>query len=221
MSWPALLATSPQPETIRQKAAEVVARPEYQLEQGLNEETEAFWITILSWLLKPIVWLFEALDGLPIPVRILVIVVLLVLAVALTVHIVWTLIASIRQGGRRGLKRPLSQDEPADPEELEAAAQGAEEDGQHLEAIRLLFRAALLRIERAEEKRLRAGLTNRELMRRYRSSPLRDPLQLLVETIDRKWFGGETCESADYQRCRDEHGRIRVLTQGGPDALRP
>ena len=214
------LATTPPPETIRQKATEVVARPEYQLEQGLDEGTQALWLTILSWILKPFIWLFEALDGLPIAVRILVIIVLAIVAVALMGHIAWSLIAAIRQTPRHRQQTSLEGDRPLDPEELEAAAQSAASGGEHLEAVRLLFRAALRRIEQAEDRKFRLGITNRELLRRYGRSPLFDPLQLFVETIDRKWYGGEVCQPADYEQCREGHVRIRTLTQGGTDALR-
>lgn len=83
----------------------------------------------------------------------------------------------------------------------------------------MLFRAALRRIELAEDKKLRVGITNRELLRRYRQSPLSEPLQLFVEMIDRKWYGGEACESADALHCRESYGQIQTLTQGGPRAL--
>ncbi|MCA9028153.1 MAG: hypothetical protein KDA86_23285 [Planctomycetaceae bacterium] len=212
-------ASIPTSDEIRRKAAEVVSRPEYHLDQGLHEGTDSLWLTIITWILKPFVWLFEALDGLPVALRVLVIVVLGLVAIALIFHIIWSLVASIRQSPGRERLAPLDRESLVDPLVLEAAARKAEADGEYLESVRLLFRAALRRIELAEDKKLRVGITNRELLRRYRQSPLSEPLQLFVEMIDRKWYGGETCESADALHCRESYGQIQTLTQGGPRAL--
>ena len=95
-----------------------------------------------------------------------------------------------------------------DPVSLEEEADRAGSRGDYIGAIRLLFRAALRRIEVAEKKKLRPGSTNRELLRRYRSTPLFTPLERFVETIDNKWYGGGTCVEEDYLTCRGEHARI-------------
>ena len=42
MNQPMLLASTPSAETIREKAAEVVSRPEYQLDRGLSEGSQSF-----------------------------------------------------------------------------------------------------------------------------------------------------------------------------------
>lgn len=219
-----LLAAAPSAEAIRRKAAEVVSRPDYQLEQGLDEGTQSLLLTFLLWILKPFVWLFEAMEGLPIGLRVLFIILLSVIAIALIAHIVWTLVSAIRQTPGREPRTLADRDQPADPAELESAARAAETAGEHLEAVRLLFRAALLRIEAAEKKKLRVGITNRELLRRYRTSALGDPLQLFVETIDRKWYGGEVCEQSDFDECRQGYLEIQSLTnrlaREGTDAER-
>jgi hypothetical protein len=214
-----LFAAAPSAEEIRRKAAEVVARPDYQLDSGLSDESMSLWLTLLSWIIRPIVWLFEAMEGMPIFLRILVIVLLVIVLLALSVHIVWTLIAALRPGAVRGLGSPVARQEAIDPRELEQQAERAASSGEHLDAIRLLFRAALLRIEQAEQRKLRIGMTNRELLRRYSASALGEPLQLFVETIDRKWYGKQVCEAAEYELCREGYTRISTLTQRRADAL--
>ena len=70
----AVLTSSLTPETIRQKAVEVVSRPEYQLDQGLDDQSQALWLTLLSWILKPFIWIFESLHGLPLLLRFMVVI---------------------------------------------------------------------------------------------------------------------------------------------------
>jgi hypothetical protein len=219
MVRPMLVAATVSPEAIRRKAEEVVARPDYQLDSGLNEESLSLWLTLLSWVLRPIIWLFEAMDGMPLFLRILVIIVLGIALVALAVHIVWTLIAALRPGAVGRLGSTVTRQQPTDPRKLEDEAERAAAEGEHLDAIRLLFRAALLRIEQAEQRKLRIGMTNRELLRRYSASALGEPLQLFVETIDRKWYGKQSCEPSEYERCREGYTRISTLTQRRADAL--
>jgi hypothetical protein len=100
-----------------------------------------------------------------------------------------------------------------DPEALVREAERAGRDGDYIGAIRLLFRAALRRMEVVEKRKLRPGATNRELLRRYRSTPLHESLERFVETIDTKWYGGATCLESDYSLCRSEHDRIRQYVE--------
>ena len=95
------------------------------------------------------------------------------------------------------------------------------EHADYIGAIRLLFRSALRRLELAERRKFRPGFTNRELLRRYRSSPLADSLARLVETIELKWYGNTPCEQADYVACRGAHDDICQHVRDAGPALRP
>src|SRR5690606_25935134 len=139
---------------------------------GLSDESMSLWLTLLSWLLWPIIWLFESMEGMPLFRRILLIAALGLALLALSAHIVWTLIAALWPGPVRGLGSAAPRQQPTDPRELEEQAERAASSGEHLDAIRLLFRAALLRIEQAEQRKLRIVMTNRELLRRYSASAL-------------------------------------------------
>lgn len=209
---------SPDNDAIRRTAAEVISRPEYQVDRGLTPEAQALWQTVLGWILSPLFWLFERLNGLPMPVRILVTALLSVLLVVLVIHMVWSFVAAVRQT-KTTITRRAPREQKVDPSTLEASAEQAAAAGEYLEAARLLFRAAILRIEGSEKRRLRVGITNRELLRRYRSSALSEPLSRLVDVIDRKWYGAEDCVQADYEQCRSEHARIQTLTHGSLDAV--
>ena len=207
------------PDVIRRKAQEVVARPDYQLDQGLSDESQALWLTVLSWILKPFFWVFQALDGLPIPLRILVVILLFVVLVGLVIHMIWSFTAAIRGSKMDGLAAGKSREQILDPRQLERLAEQTAMEGRYLEAVRHLFKAALVRIEQSETKKLRVGITNRELLRRYQKSPLLTPLSRLVEIVDRKWYGTELCESADYEVCRLQHSSICEVLQGRRHAV--
>ena len=105
-------------------------------------------------------------------------------------------------------------------EDLELKAEQAEAQGDFIGAVRLLFRASLLRIERAEERPIRRGITNWELLRRYRTSPLFAPLERFVQTIDSKWYGHDECVRDDCVNCRTEYVRIRGLVERQAHAIR-
>ncbi|MCP4511528.1 MAG: hypothetical protein GY826_34595, partial [Fuerstiella sp.] len=182
----AIPAALKSPETIRQKAVEVVSRPDYQLDLGLDDETQGLWLTVLSWILKPIVWIYESLHGLPPVLQIIVVVILTVIMVALSTHIIWSFVNAIKGSKVEQLAGVQNRERHVDPRHLERSAELSAADGQYVEAMRLLFKAALIRIEQSEKRRLRVGITNRELLRRYQKSPLSGPLSQITDLIDRK-----------------------------------
>lgn len=207
-----LLATLPDAEIIRKKAAEVVARPEFQLDSGSERETFTLWIRLVRWLISPFVWLSKMLQGLPSPLWWLVVIVLSLVLLALIAHISWTLYSAIKNPGRRR-SAAVTNVPTATAEDLERAAFEAEAVGDFIGMIRLLFRAGLRRIEKAEDKPIRRGITNYELLKRYRKSPLFEPLEWFVDTIDSKWYGHDVCVSEDCSAGRKEYSRIRELVE--------
>lgn len=213
-----ILAALPDPDLIRQKAAEVVSRPEFQLESGVERETITFWIRVLRWLLTPFSWLAKSLQGLPSPVWWLVVIVLSLLVVAIIVHLAWTILSAIKGPAKRRSAIAVG-DQVTSVADLERAATLAESDGDYIGAVRLLFRASLQRIAKADETPLRRGITNHELLRRYRRSPLFEPLERFVDTIDAKWYGHESCGSEDCLDCRTEYSRICNVLERRSDAI--
>jgi len=71
-----------------------------------------------------------------------------------------------------------------------------------------LLQASVLRLEQAEQRINRPGTTNRELLRRYRSSAVVRPLSTLVDTVDQSWFGDRPCTRLDYLDCLSAHDEI-------------
>ncbi|WP_437223405.1 hypothetical protein SH661x_003204 [Planctomicrobium sp. SH661] len=197
----------PPPDEVQRKAAEIVARPEYHLDDETSTAALELWGRLLSWIFVPLRWLYHLLDGLPEVFRWPIVIVLVLVCLALIAHIVWTFLSAIRPSDRTRFTSVASERE-ATPEEMEKAAEAERLGGNYIGAIRCLFVACLLRIQRAEKKRIRKGITNRELLRRYQSSPLSQPLQYFVDVIDTKWYGREDCFESDFELCRSQYAMI-------------
>jgi len=205
-----LLAQSqlPPPASIREAAREVISRPYYKLDSSTSEDSTPLILEIIRWILRPFQWLFDQMEGLPDAVRWIVVAFCVVLCAALIAHILYTLLKAL---GAPSARRRISLTDPAReiaPDEFERQATLAETDRDYIGAVRLLFRAALRRLEIFEKRKFRPGITNRELLGRYRSTPLAESLVRFVNTIDLKWYGQVPCEQTDYIACRNEHGRI-------------
>lgn len=214
-----LLAALPAGDQIRRKAEEVLARSDYDLKTGTDVEAVSLLIRILMWLLTPIRWLLQALEGVPEPLKWLIVIGLAALALGLMAHIIWTFASAIR-GPSLHRKGAAVREQPVAPQELEAAADDRASRGDRIGAIRLLFRASLRRIELMEEKPFRRGITNREILRRYRSTPLRAPLGRLVDTIDACWYGETVCQESDLETSRADYAAVRTHLERGRHAVR-
>jgi len=206
---------------IQAKAAEIVARGDYRLETAKEESSWAsdIMLEILEWILIPLRWIFNATEGLPEFTRWIIVIALAVVMLLLTAHIVYSLYQAL--GGLTGNKTKLKAEvaeRRIDPKKLESLADDAAAKQDFITAVRLLFRAGVLRIEQKEEKKNRPGATNRELLRRYQKQPtLAAALRLFVDTIDRKWYGDEVCTDSDYAACRSAHDDVRRITRGQLD----
>jgi hypothetical protein len=217
-------AVSPLPdsETIRQTAEEVLGRPYYNLHPQADSGASLLDLIerVLRWILKPIEWLLEALGGLPLWLRWPIVLGLVVVLVLLIVHIVYTIMTSLRGPIRKAALDALVPRQSRDPALFERQAREAVARGDFITAIRLLFHACLLRLEQAERKVFRAGTTNREHLRGHRDSPVFEPLKLFVETIETRWYGRGECGPADYEACLAAHARISQFAKDGPNADR-
>jgi len=196
----------PSNEVIREKAREVLSRDDYDLSAFTGREPNRLW-EFLGWIWDRLVELTEFLQGLLGPWVWLLYVALTALLVLLVWHIGYTMSRGLRIQERA--PRPAQGGRSRDPRELERLAEAALGLNDYVEAVRLLFRAAILRLENAERRTNRPGMTNRELLRRYRPTPLYSALQQFVEVLDTAWYGGHECGQADYELCRQAHNTVR------------
>ncbi len=203
-------STLPEPDVIRRTADEVVRRPEFQLEPTRD------WSPVWRWLwglIEPILRFFSHLWDISPVLAVVVVIVLTVVLIALIAHIMYAFARAI-SGGRSLAGTSAIHRRKIDPVQLEAEADEAARRRDYIEAVRLLFRAALLRLEQRQNREPRPGVTNREYLRRYRESAVFEALRQFVDVIDAKWYGYGTCDAEDYDRCRQAHALIR----GAPGA---
>jgi len=115
-----------------------------------------------------------------------------------------------RMRGRRG--RPdgrraafdVVDDDVEDPDELERAAERAERDGQLDRALRLRFRAGLLRLGTRGAIRYRPSLTTGEVRRALGS----DTFDELARTFETVAYGGRDAVDDDLAAARREWPRV-------------
>ena len=211
-------AAIPSPETLREKAAEIVAGRDYRLDSGQSDNGWMFalMLEIIDWILVPFRWLFELTEGLPSFLRWMIVLGLAAIVVLLIGHIIYSIVSAVRGPKRVSAAGLEERRRRIDPLELERLADEAARRADYVTAIRFLFRASVVRLELSDKKMNRPGTTNRELLRRYRNRPVvNDSLRQLVETIDRKWYGDEVCSAADYAVCQSAHGEV-CRTLGEP-----
>ena len=198
-------ALAPDADLVRRTAGEVVRRPEFQLVPKRDKSALILYLLeLVAKILKFLGQLWEIS-----PVLACVIVVVLVAAiVALILHIGYTVKAA--WAGETPAKATLAnRRRQLDPEQIEREADEAARRQDYIAAVRLLFRAAVVRLEQAAGRTARPGTTNREYLSRYRAANFIDALRQFVEVIDAKWYGYGLCDADDYQRCRAAHALIR------------
>lgn len=215
MSEPASAASAAlsSAEDVRRVSQEVLSRSYYKLEEGSRLDSGSFlaglWDALANFLGRIFRFLGSLWDMSPV-LAILVMIGLTIVLVLLIVHIVWTLKRVVRDGRRPESDGSSQPPEWGDPGGWEARARAAAAAGRHVEAVRHLLRAAFIRLERFHKKRLQLGTTNREYLRKFGVGAMAEPLGVLVETIDRKWYGLGICDGSDYGACSRAYENIRL-----------
>jgi hypothetical protein len=205
MAMPALFAAAaPSAEAIRETAREVVARSEFQLRPV--HDSRPLW-DLLWRVLRPIFEFFAGLWAISPVLAWIVIIVLSGICLVIIGHIVYSFSQAISRGTSLAAGLALER-KKVDPIELERQAENAAVKQDFISAVRLLFRASLLRIAQREKRELRPGTTNREYLRRYAQSRYATALQQFATVIDAKWYGYGVCDADDYLACRNAHRTI-------------
>lgn len=135
------------------------------------------------------------------PVRGAALLVVFAVAVALAARAVRTRTRAGLAAGGGGRRRAAHGD---DPDALERAADDAERAGDLAGAVRLRFRAGVLRLAEAGAVELRPSLTTGALVRQVRSPVLRD----LARTFDAVAYGGRAASAEDVAAAREGWRRV-------------
>jgi hypothetical protein len=113
-------------------------------------------------------------------------------------------VLTVRLSGRRGRdpsgagRRGVARDGGLDPRALERRADEAEQRGDLDTALRLRFRAGLLRLDDAGAVRLGPGLTNAAISRTLRSPRFDE----LADDFDEVAYGGRSATETDVTTAR-------------------
>jgi hypothetical protein len=123
--------------------------------------------------------------------------------------------ARARRGSPDGRRRSLvfHEDDSEDPDELERAAERAERAGHLDRALRLRFRAGLLRLGDRGAIRYRPSVTTSEVRRVLGS----DTFDELARTFEAVAYGGRDAEPPDLDHARRDWPRVVAgATKRGP-----
>lgn len=196
------------PEAVRETARNVLSRDYYDLEDTIHPFPLAG--QIYQWIREKLEAL-EALTGwLDVPILPLLFWGLMVLI--LGGLIVW-FVLRLRQesvGAESAFPEVEAEldDLPSDVRVLLQRSQELAEAGNYVDASRMLYRAALLRLEEERGGFVRRGLTNTEYLRTFRTPWVIENLKVFADLINWKWYRDRRFEAADYRRCRDAYERL-------------
>lgn len=206
----------PEPELIRQTAAQVLAEGDYIL--TLYEPPYFEYVRSLAdffeRLLRPLSRFLDELYNISSVAYYIVIIIMVLALILLLAHAYYSLRTAI---ARRKFVQyvPVSDLSGKEPAYWENLAQKAAGEGDFITALRRLFMAGLLRLEGGK---LRKAATNREYLRRYRQSKARQPLETFVRLIDYKWYGGRECLREDWEEGQGAYRTICGLQAPAPAA---
>ena len=195
--WPAV-AGQVDPDRARDQAREILGGRRYK-----PADVPRPFEGALEWLgdrLRPIGDFFSRItESLPGKIALAAVLAGVVAVVALLVARRRTAASATGGPGRR-----RSPDERADPGRLEREADAAELRGDLDVALRLRFRAGLLRLDRAGAIHFRPSITTGQVARRLRLPSFDD----LAITFDAVAYGGRHASATDLQSARAEWPRV-------------
>ena len=190
---------------------EILARPEFQWQPTPPNPIQEFIQRFFNALLRFYDRLFPDNNGvITLPVSLIFIIVgslLLLLIFTYILRGTWgNLIAEAENAANGdGETAPLTAD---------AARQRARQlsqAGDHRTAIRYLYLASLLLLEERGLLRYDRTLTNRETLRSVQNRPdLAAPLQEVIETVDRVWYGSQEVDASTFEHYAE---RVEDLRQ--------
>jgi len=185
------------PDAARRVAEDILADPRYH-PRRTPRPFAAFFERLGELIVDPVIRFFRSIGDLLPDVGstpwLALAAAVIVAAVVITVRL-----SSARGRQRSAGGRGSAHDEDGlKPEELERRADEAERRGDLDTALRLRFRAGLVRLDKAGVVRLRPGLTNFELRRALRSGAFDG----LANDFDEVAYGGRPATSADVTTAR-------------------
>ena len=189
------------PDAIREMAAEVFARPEFQ-------PGDVDWLRrLLEALAGFFRWLGSLWDTNPLLFWVLLIG-CVVLLLALLTHIVLQLKWAFAAAGRGRVDAARAERERRSEDyRLEAARRAAA--GDYTEAVRYLFLSLVYRFDERGRVGFRKAYTNREYLELAADrADVRAALRVMVDVLDDHWYGQTPCGRDRYAECQAGYDRL-------------
>ncbi len=208
----------PSEHQVRDTVRRILARSEYQVppETVLHRLLDLFWRVVarlIEWLLKPLEWLVDRMSRVAPEMspsaRWLVVGVLTFLLVLLLLHIFYLLAGSFDTGRRRRAARAAGVAH-LDPSSLLADARRLAMAGRYRDAIRALYLAALLRLDRAEIVSYDPARTNWEYASAVAGAPIAADFRELTRIADRAMYSAAPVGPDDFSRAERLFSRLGV-----------
>lgn len=208
----------PPAATVRNSVSTILSQPEYHAPPP--SAMDIFWQRVadlvgklIQWLLRPIGWLVDKLGKMGVGSQVaywMVAGLLIVILLLILFHIYH---ASASAFGRRG-RKPLSSDGALPPvhdsEDLLALARRAEARGDYREAVRLIYQAALLRLDRLGVFRYEPTKTNWAYATEVASSgPMGVLFGHLTRVADRALYSPAPVTAEHYSQADRFYGELQ------------
>lgn len=192
------------------KLTEILQRPEFQWQPVPPHPLQALWDRLMNAFNRFLDWLFPDVDGvIPLPLDWIITLIGTIILIAVFLYILqgtWgNLIAEAESAGNgEGDTAPLTADT------ARQRARQLAQAGDHRTAIRYLYLASLLLLEERGLLRYDRTLTNRETLRSVANRPdLAAPLQDVVETFDRVWYGYQEVDQPAFEHYAEKVEDLR------------
>jgi hypothetical protein len=175
-------------EALRREAERILSQPRYRTDPTTGERLQEWLARALEQLVRLFSWLAD-LVGSPLLASIVLLVIVTATAVAVTRRLGKRRVSEMEQRIRREHELARGRD----PEELEREAGRAAAAGDYSGAVRLLFRAGLLRLDDQHRIRYTPGATSGQIADHLRSPEF----EVLARRFDEIVYGGAPAGSAD------------------------
>ncbi len=198
----------PQDSNVQTEVDQILARPEFrEFEDDRGAGLRDLLDRMFQWLLRPQDDLPEMggarLPTIPLPGASAFILIGVLLLLGVGIYLFSTSRREEARSKQVSALAAVSEDirDRAPTSFLDEAALLAEQ-GRLREALRALYLATLVALDRRRWIAFDPHLTNWQYLRQMPRGPLRDTFRSFTRLFDHKWYGQEDTTPADYERCR-------------------
>lgn len=185
----------------RVKLDEILKRREYRSVHAPSQG-ETLWDQLTDWALKFLDKIFNGMEGHPTATKVLLWGVVILMGLVFLGWLVYSLthLSLAKYSFRRTSTPAEPMASPGSWREWAERARDAAAHGAYRDAIRIIYGAAVRRIEAAGTWQLNPSRTHREYVRLLPANSLdRPPLVAITTCYERVWYGRVAASAADYE----------------------